>query len=115
MCEWGKENPWEWGFDCAQSWRMAGDHTPVWTSTKKQIQLSAAIPAEYTGKPYGWNDMDSESWHAVARASGQIQCNTTQCNIMQRNAPHRCAPHTAQCSRPGTMSRPRTRTGRRGP
>lgn len=46
MCEWGKENPWEWGDEVAQSWRMAGDHTPVWTSTKKQIQLSAAIPAE---------------------------------------------------------------------
>ena len=58
MCEWGDENPWEWGYDCAQSWRMAGDHTPVWESTKKQIRLSAAIPAQYTGKPYGWNDMD---------------------------------------------------------
>ena len=52
--QWGKDNPWEWGPDCAQSWRMSGDHTPVWTSTKQQIQLSAKIPAEYSGKPYGW-------------------------------------------------------------
>ena len=54
MCEWGKDNPWEWGGAVAQSWRMSGDHTPVWTSTKQQIQLSAKIPAEYSGKPYGW-------------------------------------------------------------
>ena len=26
MCEWGKENPWEWGDGCAQSWRATGDH-----------------------------------------------------------------------------------------
>ena len=58
MCEWGKDSPWEWGDACAQSWRMSGDHTPVWASTKKQIALSAAIPAEYTGEAYGWNDMD---------------------------------------------------------
>jgi alpha-galactosidase len=58
MCEWGKENPWEWGDAVAQSWRMSGDHTGVWKSTKQQIQLSAAIPAEYSGVPYGWNDMD---------------------------------------------------------
>ena len=58
MCEWGKENPWEWGDSCAQSWRMSGDHTGTWPSTKGQIKGSAAIPAKYSGKPYGWNDMD---------------------------------------------------------
>ena len=34
MCEWGKENPWEWGDACAQSWRATGDHTGTWSSTK---------------------------------------------------------------------------------
>lgn len=58
MCEWGLENPWEWGFDCAQSWRMGGDHTGTWASTKSVIQNVMKIPAQYTGKPYGWNDMD---------------------------------------------------------
>ena len=58
MCEWGKENPWEWGDHIAQSWRMSGDHTGVWSSTKQQIRESAAIPANYTGRPFGWNDMD---------------------------------------------------------
>jgi alpha-galactosidase len=47
MCEWGKENPWEWGNDCAQSWRMSGDHTGTWASTKGQIQSTMKIPAKY--------------------------------------------------------------------
>lgn len=58
MCEWGVDNPWQWGDQFAQSWRMAGDHTGVWTSTKATVAASAAIPAQYTGRAYGWNDMD---------------------------------------------------------
>ena len=57
MCEWGVANPWTWGDAIAQSWREAGDHTGVWSSTKSVIQSSAAIPAEFSGRPYGWNDM----------------------------------------------------------
>ena len=55
MCEWGKENPWEWGDACAQSWRATGDHTGTWSSTKGIIKEIMAIPSQYTGKPYGWN------------------------------------------------------------
>ncbi len=55
MCEWGNEAPWTWGDAVAQSWRMAGDHTATWQSTKTTIGLSAAIPANFTGVPYGWN------------------------------------------------------------
>ena len=58
MCEWGKENPWEWGDKVAQSWRMSGDHTGVWSSTKAQIASTAAIPPSGSGRPFGWNDMD---------------------------------------------------------
>ena len=58
MCEWGDESPWKWGPRIAQSWRMAGDHHGTWDSTKSVIALSAAIPANYTGTPYAWNDMD---------------------------------------------------------
>ena len=85
MCEWGLENPWEWGNDVAQAWRMHGDHTGNWDSTAEVrawaggirggaaqsgtgdhvaflfhaqvIAASAAIPAAYSGRPYGWNDM----------------------------------------------------------
>ena len=74
MCEWGQENPWEWGGAIAQSWRMSGDHTGRWTSTKKQIELSAAIPAQYTGKEWGWNDMDmleTGNYEQAAHANGK--------------------------------------------
>lgn len=47
--------PPQWGYDVAQSWRMAGDHTGVWSSTKSTIAASAKIPAANTGRPYGWN------------------------------------------------------------
>ena len=79
MCEWGRENPWEWGDDIAQSWRMSGDHTGRWTSTKAQIRLSAAIPAKYTGRPYGYNDMDmleTGNYEQAAHANGK-QSNMT--------------------------------------
>lgn len=58
MCEWGDENPWEWGDAIAQSWRMHGDHVGTWDSTADVIAASASIPRQYTGRPYGWNDMD---------------------------------------------------------
>jgi len=58
MCEWGLESPWNWGNTMAQSWRMSGDHTGNWDSTQSIISQSAAIPPEYSGRPYGWNDMD---------------------------------------------------------
>lgn len=63
LCEWGVDNPWQWGDGLAQSWRMAGDHTGVWSSTKSVVASSAAIPANYSGRPYGWNDMVSFSWY----------------------------------------------------
>lgn len=50
------DEPWTWGPAVAQSWRMAGDHTPVWDSTKKQIQATMAIPVEYGGHAYAWNE-----------------------------------------------------------
>ncbi len=59
MCEWGLNEPWTWGPAVAQSWRMSGDHTATWDSTKSIIQASAAIPAANTGTPYAWNDMVS--------------------------------------------------------
>ena len=74
MCEWGRENPWEWGGDIANSWRMSGDHTGIWASTKKQIASSAAIPPAGTGKPWGWNDMDmleTGNYEQAAHANGK--------------------------------------------
>ena len=74
MCEWGVASPWTWGDALAQSWRIAGDHTGVWESTKSVIRSSAAIPAAYTGRPYGWNDMDmleTGCYEQCAHANGK--------------------------------------------
>ena len=74
MCEWGKDEPWKWGDAIAQSWRMSGDHTGKWDSTKDIIRQSAAIPAEFTGRPYAWNDMDmleTGNYEQAAHANGK--------------------------------------------
>ena len=49
MCEWGVENPWEWGFDVAHSWRISGDHSASWASTKRAISKVVTLPHEYGG------------------------------------------------------------------
>ena len=74
MCEWGNEDPWKWGPKVAQSWRMAHDHVGTWSSTKSVVSLSAAIPSEYTGTPYSWNDMDmleTGNYKQAAHANGK--------------------------------------------
>ena len=74
MCEWGVAEPWTWGDAIAQSWREAGDHTGVWDSTKSVIRSSAAVPPEFSGRPYGWNDMDmleTGCYEQCAHANGQ--------------------------------------------
>jgi alpha-galactosidase len=79
MCEWGLDDPWKWGNPIAQSWRMGGDHTGIWSSTHDVIVSSAAIPASYTGVPYGWNDMDmlqTGCYEQCAHANGK-QANMT--------------------------------------
>ena len=102
MCEWGVDSPWQWGGEIAQSWRMSGDHTGgcyccsracllldaaderllyhltrlytgVWASTKSIIQSSAEIPAEFSGKPFAWNDMDV-SVQSVSQCLSVCQC-----------------------------------------
>ena len=74
MCEWGVEDPWTWGDNIAQSWRMAGDHTGNWDSTKSVIRASAAIPANGSGRPYGWNDVSANlSSPNTARARTRTQ------------------------------------------
>ena len=45
----------------AQTWRVFGDHHGIWVGgggTKDVINQSAYLAPEFTGKPYGWNDLD---------------------------------------------------------
>ena len=53
---------WLWADEYMQSWRSGNDHTGTWgapTGTKVIIETaSAEIPAKFSGKPFGWNDMD---------------------------------------------------------
>jgi len=74
MCEWGRDNPWEWGFKVAQSWRMGGDHTGWWSSTKEVVRNSMKIPASGSGQAWGWNDMDmlqTGNYKQAAHANGR--------------------------------------------
>jgi hypothetical protein len=74
MCEWGVDAPWKWGPAIAQSWRMHGDHTGIWSSTKDIVRASAAIPAESSGRPWAWNDMDmleTGNYAQAAHANGK--------------------------------------------
>ena len=51
MCEWGLENPWEWGNGVAQAWRMHGDHTGNWDSTAEVRDGSAGAGRSPTRSP----------------------------------------------------------------
>ena len=74
ICEWGRDDPWEWGPKVAQSWRATGDHTPVWESTKEIIAQRTAVPPSLGGAPYAWNDMDmleTGNYAQAAHANGK--------------------------------------------
>ena len=55
-CEWGKENPWEWMAQYANSWRSGRDHHDSWSSTSSIIEHNAEL-GKYAA-PGGWNDWD---------------------------------------------------------
>ena len=55
-CEGGKENPWEWMAQYANSWRSGRDHHDSWSSTSSIIEHNAEL-GKYAA-PGGWNDWD---------------------------------------------------------
>eukprot|EP00927_Polykrikos_kofoidii_P078980 TRINITY_DN7577_c0_g1_i1.p1 TRINITY_DN7577_c0_g1~~TRINITY_DN7577_c0_g1_i1.p1 ORF type:complete len:428 (-),score=69.80 TRINITY_DN7577_c0_g1_i1:100-1383(-) len=74
MCEWGKDAPWHWGPNVAQSWRFAYDHTGIWSSTKSIIMQRTLVPDGESGAPYAWNDMDmleTGNYKQAAHANGK--------------------------------------------
>jgi alpha-galactosidase len=67
-CEWGLDEPWEWGMETANSWRVGPDHLPLWWTpatsqdpgqgqgTYNIIEHMAGL-SSFAG-PGGWNDPD---------------------------------------------------------
>ncbi len=57
ICNWGQQNPWEWGeIVGGNSWRTTGDITDSWSSMSR-IGFGQAGLARYAG-PGHWNDPD---------------------------------------------------------
>jgi len=56
MCEWGKEDPWEWAQPYANAWRATGDHHDEWGSTSNIIDQMAGL-GKYA-ESGAWNYMD---------------------------------------------------------
>jgi len=48
-CEWGVDNPWEWMYQYANSWRSGPDHHDNWDSTEHIIEHNVGL-SKYAGK-----------------------------------------------------------------
>ncbi|MGQ9621337.1 MAG: glycoside hydrolase family 27 protein [Bacteroidales bacterium] len=56
ICEWGSNNPWEWGSEIGHLWRTTGDISDNWNSMISIFDRQKDL-ARYAG-PGGWNDPD---------------------------------------------------------
>ena len=56
ICEWGRNNPWEWGTGIGQLWRITADISDSWQSIAWIIDANARL-YPYAG-PGHWNDPD---------------------------------------------------------
>jgi alpha-galactosidase len=56
ICEWGSNDPWEWGSEIGHLWRTTGDISDNWNSMISIFERQEAL-ARYAG-PGGWNDPD---------------------------------------------------------
>ena len=56
ICEWGANEPWNWGKDIGQLWRTTGDITDSFSSVLSNMDRNAVL-ADYAG-PGHWNDPD---------------------------------------------------------
>ncbi len=56
ICEWGTNQPWEWGPRTGQLWRTTGDIEDNWPAMLVNLDLSAQHA--HTAGPGAWNDPD---------------------------------------------------------
>jgi alpha-galactosidase len=59
VCNWGLMKPWQWARDTgANSWRVANDGFPAWTSTMRILGDYDRHSLQRYASPGGWNDLD---------------------------------------------------------
>jgi len=58
-CEWGEDEPWMWGNQVANQWRIWEDHLPLWDGKQGTGMIIEQLvnKSSYAG-PGGWNDPD---------------------------------------------------------
>jgi alpha-galactosidase len=56
ICEWGTNEPWDWGPSTGNLWRTTGDIADRWTSLISIVDLSSQY--WHVAKPGAWNDPD---------------------------------------------------------
>jgi alpha-galactosidase len=56
LCEWGVQNPWEWGANVGHLWRTTGDISDNWSSMLGIVKQNA--PLDGFAGPGHWNDPD---------------------------------------------------------
>lgn len=56
ICNWGIDNPWEWGAEIGNSWRTTEDISPKWKDVFRNFRKNSEHDA--FAKPGGWNDPD---------------------------------------------------------
>ena len=56
ICEWGTENPWEWGKETGNSWRTTGDISDNWNSFLNILDKQVGL--EKYSEIGAWNDPD---------------------------------------------------------
>jgi len=56
LCEWGVNQPWNWGADVGHLWRTTGDINDTWPRLKSIIRANMVLHP--FAKPGAWNDPD---------------------------------------------------------
>ena len=56
ICQWGRENSWQWAPAVGNAWRTTGDITPTWHSIRANFWKSQKLPR--LGGPGAWLDPD---------------------------------------------------------
>jgi alpha-galactosidase len=56
ICEWGTNQPWEWGPRTGQLWRTTGDIEDTWPAMLVNLDVSAQHA--HAARPGAWNDPD---------------------------------------------------------